>query len=102
MGRKLRDHFRRHKAADDKVHIVDCMDLESPVSCSSEEFHSSVYHNQDCYFSDGVRQIDFILVYEEQSRAEGRKRPTDQSKEATQRRKFLTNLAKAGVEMEEV
>lgn len=47
-----------------------------------------------------VARADFILVYEEP--LEAKKTQTEESKQVTWRNKFMKNLRKAGLHMEEV
>ncbi|XP_076451373.1 anoctamin-7-like [Babylonia areolata] len=102
MDRKLFAQDGHHKKADDTLHVVDSTDLESPTHGGCDEIRPSVYHNPDCYFSDGVRQIDFLLVYEEETWCEGGgKREAENKRQTAQRNKFLKNLDRAGVQMEE-
>lgn len=61
------------------------------------------------FFRDGIRKIDFLLVYEETSRRYASNGPTvldtsgdRRAKLETWRQQFMTNLRRAGLDMEEV
>lgn len=87
------------RQSEDRVKILG-HEMHSPVSSDGpNEVKAPVYHNQECYFSDGQRQIDFILVYEET--LETKKVKTEDNKIVQWRNKYMRNVTKAGLEMEE-
>ncbi|KAL8574872.1 hypothetical protein ACOMHN_044894 [Nucella lapillus] len=86
------------RQSEDKIQILHKEELESPHS-DGIDFRAPVYHNKECYFSDGLRQIDFILVYEEP--LESKKAQSDDSKKVQWRKKFMKNIRKAGLQTEE-
>jgi hypothetical protein len=61
------------------------------------------------FFRDGLRKIDFVMVYEETPRRHTSTGPTvldtpgdRRAKLETWRQRFMTNLRRAGLDMEEV
>ncbi|KAL5013614.1 hypothetical protein ScPMuIL_007884 [Solemya velum] len=87
---------------EDKVRIIDHDQMSSDdddddddVIDMSERSKSPGEH-KDCYFTDGRRKIDFVLVYEEEI-----DKPMKNIKFIQWRNKFLSSLRKVGLEMEE-
>lgn len=58
-------------------------------------------YNFSCFFSDGKRQTDFVLVYEEELDNAKKKSPAESSIYDKWRAKFMVNLRKNGLELEE-
>ncbi|PAA91474.1 hypothetical protein BOX15_Mlig021551g3 [Macrostomum lignano] len=55
-----------------------------------------------CYFADGVRRVDFVIVWEEDlQRADDDPEDPWEQRKAVYRRRFEGNLRKVGVQMEE-
>jgi hypothetical protein len=77
--------------------------------CSSPNPETNTIRDNSIFFRDGFRKIDFVLVYEENSRrcASVGSAVLDTSSDRrakleTWRQRFMTNLRRAGLDMEEV
>ncbi|XP_060064106.1 anoctamin-7-like [Ylistrum balloti] len=57
--------------------------------------------DRSCFFKDGLRRIDFILVYEEEVEKKAKSNSMDIEKVEKWRNKFLNNIRKTGLEIEE-
>lgn len=100
-GYALDDYGSLAPRHEDRQQILDREDTQSPSSWDGQEFTAHVYHNKECYFADGLRQIDFILVYEEPVDSKKGQQADPNSRQVQWRNKFTKNLAKAGLQMEE-
>lgn len=102
----MENYGATRKDSEDRVHIIS--DHDNPAYSSLE--HDMNTHDTpisslgpndhtDCYFRDGVRKIDYVLVYEEDFEA---KKPNENAaKFDVWRTKFMKHLRKAGLEIEE-
>ncbi|KAK3105042.1 hypothetical protein FSP39_015898 [Pinctada imbricata] len=95
------DTYGTVKGADDKVRIIDDDDLSSDLQSSEGgiTIPHKPSHGGGCYFSDGKRTIDYMLVYEE--KIDEKSSSSDKAKFDKWREKFLTNLKKNGLEIED-
>ncbi|CAH1775497.1 unnamed protein product [Owenia fusiformis] len=106
------------KMSDDRLGFMGRDELEVGMTDDGSHMKTGYDPTADkaCYFNDGKRRIDFILVYEEcvaevakkiesNDDEDGvRKRQKDKSdkeKKESWRKKFLINLQRAGLELEE-
>ncbi|KAG8325309.1 hypothetical protein J6590_070612 [Homalodisca vitripennis] len=86
------------------------------VASSTGQFFTAAHHDMSTYFRDGRRKIDFVMVYEETlvagSSAQSRRasvmvpHPVHMldkklAKHENWRQRFMSNLRKAGLDMEE-
>jgi hypothetical protein len=88
----------KHK--DDEVRIMS--QQEDDMSMDGSEDHISIKIQRDdqgLFFNDGKRKIDFILTYEEH--VEKKSSSASEDKVKKWRQKFIKNLKKAGINMEE-
>ncbi|XP_041377832.1 anoctamin-7-like [Gigantopelta aegis] len=94
----LEDYGSTSKRKDeDKVKIVD----EDQLGFTEDDgLTMKNLSEKECYFKDGVRKIDYILVYEDLLDKKVGVKPPDE-KHAQHRKKFLQSLIKTGLELEE-
>lgn len=83
----------------DKTRIIDQDELSSDGGIEMEAKTKNSVEEETCFFRDGKRGIDFILVYEEE--LESKSSNSELVKISKWRQKFIKNLRKIGLEMEE-
>ena len=83
----------------DKTRIIDQDELSSDGGIEMEARTKNPVEEETCFFRDGKRGIDFILVYEEE--LESKSSNSELVKISKWRQKFIKNLRKIGLEMEE-
>ncbi|KAJ8319968.1 hypothetical protein KUTeg_001555 [Tegillarca granosa] len=87
------------KQDEDKVNILDQDELSSDNGLELHARTQSPDVASNCFFRDGHRRIDFVLVYEEE--VEKKSVTSDVVKYEKWRQKFLKNIRKIGLQMEE-
>ncbi|KAM5249772.1 anoctamin-6 isoform 1-T1 [Hipposideros larvatus] len=73
--------------------------LESQHGCQSPEFEEFNGKADSLFFNDGHRRIDFVLVYEDESRKETNKKGSNE-KQKKKRQAYEANLINDGLQLE--
>nr|XP_011452544.2 anoctamin-7 isoform X3 [Crassostrea gigas] len=93
-----------NRNAEDKIRILQEEDEENSdrgIHLKGLDGDRGDQYNFSCFFSDGKRQTDFVLVYEEDLDNAKKKSPAESSIYDKWRAKFMVNLRKNGLELEE-
>uniref|UniRef100_A0A8C5HMT7 Anoctamin n=1 Tax=Gouania willdenowi TaxID=441366 RepID=A0A8C5HMT7_GOUWI len=89
--------FEMYNIMEEEEYEYQAVDLpDGPCFCPQVEFNGNP---DSLYFSDGVRRIDFILVYEDEDKKDFEKRHTIQRR-MRRREYFEASLMKMGIELE--